>query len=93
MARMWAGGDLVSMKNPQGTRRFHAHLFATSGAASASTVTVENSDVPLVLTHPLERQESPNSLVPKVVVPLALPGYPRMTTKTLRPTAAAGMET
>src|ERR1700690_1129253 len=41
-----------------GYRVPHAHLPATSGPASASTVTVEESRHQPLLIHPLERQES-----------------------------------
>ena len=42
MARMWAA-SLLSLKNPEGNRRFHAHLFALSGAALQGAVTVKKS--------------------------------------------------
>ena len=57
IARMWAA-SLLSLKNPEGNRRFHAHLFALCGAALEATVTVEKSRCQARLTHPLERQES-----------------------------------
>ena len=57
IARMWAA-SLLSLKNPEGNRRFHAHLFALTGAAFEGAVTVEKSRRQTCLTHPLERQES-----------------------------------
>lgn len=59
MARMWAA-SLLSLKNPEGNRSFHAHLFALSGAALEAAVTVEKLRRQARLTHPLERQESHN---------------------------------
>jgi len=55
---MWAA-NLLSLKNPEGNRRFHAHPFALTGAAFKAAVTVETSRRQARLTHPLERQESP----------------------------------
>src|SRR5882724_10829874 len=57
IARMWAA-SLLSLKNPEGNRRFHAHLFALTGAAFEGAATVEKSRRQTCLTHPLERQES-----------------------------------
>jgi hypothetical protein len=57
MARMWAA-SLLSLKNPEGNRRLHAHLFALTGAGLEGTVTVDKSRRQACLTHPLERHES-----------------------------------
>jgi len=50
--------SLLSLKNPEGNRRFHAHLSALFGDAHQPAATVEGSDRCPVLMHPLERQES-----------------------------------
>jgi hypothetical protein len=57
MARMWAA-SLLSLKNPEGNRRLHAHLIALTGAGLEGSVTVEKSRRQACLTHPLERHES-----------------------------------
>jgi hypothetical protein len=57
MARMLAA-ILLSLKNPEGNRRLHAHLIALTGAGLEGSVTVEKSRRQACLTHPLERHES-----------------------------------
>jgi hypothetical protein len=53
-----SAASLLSLKNPEGNRRFHAHLSALAGAALEGAVTVDKSRRQARLTHPLERQES-----------------------------------
>lgn len=53
--------SLLSLKNPEGNRRFHAHLFALSDAASPAAVSVGESGRAPVVTRPLERQRAKNT--------------------------------